>query len=366
MNELEWVDTREDVRPDQEVGRPRGGGVLDVHEGGRQVQLGAPPEDGDGARQRSRHRSQAHQPKQQLPRDALRRDPADPKRVGPVALHAIVLQSRDELAQQEGIAARRGVARPAELVVRVGREERADELRGRRRCEWREEHNVSAGVAGEARDEVAVGPGLRGSVGHEQQDRQLTETAGKVVQEAQRRGVGPVCVVDGQQQRSALGQIRRQPVEPMRRGKGALRRRCRDARRTQHPRGQPGGPVEQRRPNLGRCPAQRRLEQLSHDAVGEIALEIISPRAQRLHPGVERESPHRTEERGLADAGWPFEHDHLAGSRASPLDRGGRAFELRLAFEQDRCGPRRHPGPGRHGCSLVSGLPKPVRRRPKH
>ena len=62
MDELEWVDAREDVRCDQGVGRRRGGCLRDPHERSRQVQLDTTSKDGDRACEIGRHGRQAHQP----------------------------------------------------------------------------------------------------------------------------------------------------------------------------------------------------------------------------------------------------------------------------------------------------------------
>ena len=170
-------------------------------------------------------------------------------------------------------------------------------------------------------------------MGHEQHDGQLRQTAGEVVQEPQRRSIGPVRVIDGEQQRSALGEVRRQPVEPVQRRKGAIRRRCGGGYGPQHAGAHCRRPFEERRPNVGPCSVQRRLEQLPHDAVGEVALEVVTSRNQGLHPSVQRERADRADELRLADARRPLQDDDLSGPGTSPPDRRGRAYEFRLAFQ---------------------------------
>ena len=99
-------------------------------------------------------------------------------------------------------------------------------------------------VAEWARSSSSSGSGSGGwpaRHGHHRRDRQLLDPLGEVDEEAQRRRIAPVGVVDAQHERALLGEVRAQPVEAVQRGREALR----DRRALQHERcGQPGRPRE--------------------------------------------------------------------------------------------------------------------------
>jgi len=114
--------------------------------------------------------------------------------------------------------------------------------------------------------------------GGDDRDRQFLQPPPQVVQKAQRGLVSPVDVVDAQQQRAALGEVRAQPVEPVqdrerrveqRAGHIVLHRRDAEQRRRAPGRaGEELGPFRRRRRD------QRGLEQLADQAIGEVAFQF--------------------------------------------------------------------------------------------
>ena len=66
----------------------------------------------------------------------------------------------------------------------------------------------------------SLGTGLGGPGGHHQQDRQRLDAAQYIDQETQRSLIGPVRVVDGQQQRRAFREVGGKPVQAVEPGEG--------------------------------------------------------------------------------------------------------------------------------------------------
>ncbi len=126
---------------------------------------------------------------------------------------------------------------------------------------------ISASSAG-------IGPRLRRAQRRGDQHRRAVEPPREVGEEAQRRPVRPVEVVDGQQQRLLRGEVEREPVERVQRrerGRALLVGRLLEQRA-----GGRGGARQ-----LAAC-GDPGLEQLAHDAVGELALELPGARLQHL------------------------------------------------------------------------------------
>ena len=70
-------------------------------------------------------------------------------------------------------------------------------------------------------------PGIGDPEPAEDPDRGALEPVGEVGEEAQRRAVAPVEVVDDEQQGRVGGEVQRQPVEPVERGEGDVAGRSR-------------------------------------------------------------------------------------------------------------------------------------------
>ena len=142
-------------------------------------------------------------------------------------------------------------------------------------------------------------------------------------------------VVDDQAERTDRRQIRAQPIEAVK-----DRERGIDARRGRPLRNGYAGQPQQAGRHAGsalqqigtlelRCLGQRRLEELTHDSEGEIALQLGPPRPQHAHSAVCCRRPRRREQRRLADAGRPLDHHEPAAARAS---LGQRRLDPRQLF----------------------------------
>ena len=228
--------------------------------------------------------------------------------------------------------------------------ERRDRLgRQRRRLQQRRRR-----LGGERRQHVARGAVVLGPGRDDERDGQLLQPRLEEHEEAQGGRVGPVGVVDREHERAARGEVGAQPVQAVEDGEGGVRApaapvlgRCRRRAREPEPlRGQAGGPGQQVGALVRRGDHQRRLEELAHDAVAELLLELGAAGAQDAHAGALGARPEHVQQRGLAHAGRALD-DHQA-PLALPRRRQGRvqAGELVLALEQHR-----------HGASLTDLAP---------
>jgi hypothetical protein len=125
---------------------------------------------------------------------------------------------------------------------------------------------------------------------------------------AQRGQVAPVQVVDGEQERAPRGDVRRQPVEAVQCRQRRFRVRLRSKPSgVEDRRGERGGSAEQLGSLLSGQPGNKRLEELSYDAIGECALELGAARAQHLHPRFLGSRSCLHDQRRLADPGRPLD-----------------------------------------------------------
>jgi hypothetical protein len=132
--------------------------------------------------------------------------------------------------------------------------------------------------------------------------------------DAQRLLVGPLRVIEEEQQRPIGGQVGDQPVQ-------AVRRRERIA----GVRGRVAGRLEQRLRQHGRALKQRRglrlvranhdrLEELAHAAIGEVLLELARQCRQDAEARRARLIGRQPQQRRLPDAALSLNHDNLAAA----------------------------------------------------
>ena len=130
-------------------------------------------------------------------------------------------------------------------------------------------------------EEPRPGPGLAGAHRQRQCNRQVSQAGQKKHQKAKRGVIGPVGVIDGEQDRPSLAEVRKQPVEGVENlerliwevfsivvDKGILRLDPDDRA------SQASGFVEQFLAIRGARAVYHRLEQLAHEREGEIPLEL--------------------------------------------------------------------------------------------
>jgi len=150
---------------------------------------------------------------------------------------------------------------------------RPHDRRGRGRGERGGPQHRGERVVEQRPDRGPVAARLPGAGGQHQQHREAVEPPGEVAQEAQRRLVGPVHVVDGEHQRRAVGQVDGEPVQAVRAAA------YRDLPGPRHDRCGERGRARQQllRTVLG----ERGREQLSDQPVGRALLQLAAARGAR-------------------------------------------------------------------------------------
>ena len=194
------------------------------------------------------------------------------------------------------------------------------------------------------RGELLGQPALAAAGGGEHGDRLVVEPPDQVEQEPQRRLVGPLRVVDHEQQRLALRGADGQPVEAMqdpKRIRGHRRRLEQCARRRRRA-------VE----HLGalglRTGQQPRLEQRSRDAPAEAALQLVPARAQDEQALLRRKRHRPRGQRRLAQTRRRLDHQRPSATGASIGQQRLHGRDLTRPFEErldGRAHAAQHPTP---------------------
>ncbi len=259
----------------------------------------------------------------------------------------------DQFAEQERIAARSPMAGGAEGGFGVVAEPSANQFRAGRVAQLRRAHNVAYGLAPERGQQDRVDARLAVTRSGDHQHWQVLQATRHVDQPANRAGIGPVQVIDREQKRRALREVRRQPVQPvMDRGSRVAKRQgrlwgpLRDGLGAKRRGGQRSGTAEELatfRSGRGRQPC---LEELANDSEPQAPFELAAPSREHLHARGHRSLPGGVHERRLADPRRALDQEQ----RPSRLDRGADPIlyqrQLRLALEQSRaaaCHLRMHP-----------------------
>ena len=174
-------------------------------------------------------------------------------------------------------------------------------------------------------------PGLGRHGCQYERQRHACEPAGEIDQPAQGCEIRQVCVVHGQQHGSCVGQIHREPVEPMQRRK----RRLGVAFGVGH---KEDGPCKRRRAvEQGFTLICGRghhywLQELPDDPERQLALELAPPRRQNAQ--VPRRRSGGREQARLADPRRPFEDHGPARARSGAGEQALYRLELELALNE--------------------------------
>ena len=296
-------------------------------------------------RDRARHAlvgdRQVAEPDERLARDRLRPDVADARRRRAVGRAAVGGERARELGEQERVAAARLVRGAHELRVGLGGEQLAQDVAGRRGAERPGADRARDRLAGDRVDELQRGVGLGRSRRQDEQHRQLVEAAGEVLRVAQRRHVGPVRVVERDEQRAVGGDPRGQPVQAVQQREQLAARRLRAGRRlrAQQLRGDPGGALEQPAARDERVGGDERLEELAHDAEREVALQRAAAGGEDAHAALGRELLGALQQRALADAGRALDERDAARPGARRIEQRRQRGDLGFALQELAPGP---------------------------
>ena len=224
------------------------------------------------------------------------------------------------------------MAGAAERARGVRAAEAAHEPRRRPLAERRERQPSRATRRGNRAQRRRVRRRLPRTHRDEQHERDVGNAVGHEARPAQRLGIGPVRVVDGDQQPAALGQVRTHPVQPVQHTLLVQRRRRRlEAERRGRARGRTG---EQR----AAAPCSRRgqlgLEQPADHAQGELALEQAGARMQDPHAGGLGLCAGQLDHARLADPRLALDDHDATRARLRARERIGEHGRLGLALQQ--------------------------------
>ncbi len=181
-----------------------------------------------------------------------------------------------------------------------------------------------------------AGPGRPGRE-HKCQ-RHAFQPAGEIDQPAQRSHIRRVHIVHRHQQRLCVGQIDRQPVQPVQNRKRRLGAGLRISRKKDRLR-------QRRRPGQQGCTLLRvarhyhGFQQLPDDPERQLPLQLTAPRRQDAHLG-RRRGPSGREQARFTDPGRPFEDHRPARARAGTGEQPPHRFKLDVTLHQRS---QRHP-----------------------
>jgi len=175
----------------------------------------------------------------------------------------------------------------------------------------------------------------------------------QVAQEAQRRHVAVAHVVDRDEQRAAVGEVRRQPVEAVdQREQGGGVGRQALPRGGVEQRGAGGRGAPQKLGPLGRAVARDRREELQREAEREVLLALTATGPQHVQPGPGGLAGRLGQQTRLADAGRALDHHQAPTAAPCVAQRRTEHLELCIALEQRN--PFR-PDPPSHRAPTLGG-----------
>ena len=140
------------------------------------------------------------------------------------------------------------------------------------------------------RQKLSLDALLRRAEADDDQQRYALQTAGQEREPAQGRRVGPVEIVDDERERLALRDVRGEAVETVEDGERDIRRRgSRHLLVVEEPLGERSGAGQELLPLRRLDRGEIGLEQLAHDPVGELLLEVGAPRGKHFEAGCRSE-----------------------------------------------------------------------------
>jgi hypothetical protein len=251
--------------------------------------------------------------------------------------HSVVGEQVHKLGEQKGVALRSGVTGRAERLICAVAEAVAHERRRRLLAKRRRMDHPARRRGQHPVDQHVVGARLVRTQGDAHLRVDAVEPDEDVGEGAQRGLVGPVQVVDAEHQRRQRRHVGDEPVQPVQDGEA---RRLVLGLRLEGGRGE-GRRAGQQRVALARGRGgEDGLEELTHDAEGQLALELAGARRQNPGAAGARLGGDGVHQPRLADAGHADDREHRrAGAIAQP---GPQLAELRIAPDETRCGGHRH------------------------
>ena len=281
-------------------------------------------------------------------RDVPRAERLQERRRGRRRGHALGSERRAQLAEQERVALSGAMARRVELGIPLA-EPLGDQSRGRFGSE-RRRGQPQDGVLLDLGQELLRRAGAGGPPRDHHRDGQSLEPGREMREEPERRLVGAIGVVDREQERPAFAELGAEPVQPVERREHPVLGRLPGA--LPRPRGRLPGAEQERFCEPRRALKQRRalrggeavevvLEELPHDAVRELALELDAARAVDREAALLGYPGQLAEEPALPNARLALHEEDPSGPGAGGVQLDGRLLELPLpVVEGSRDPPR--------------------------
>ena len=297
----------EDHRLGQSVGGAGGRVVVEAGELRCEGRLGRVAEHGDGASEGGALRWQAPQTSAHGSADALRAQLAGQAGVLATRRDPPPVELAEELQEQERVAAGRPLASSDEARIGLSGQQLYREHRDRLLAQPARLKDCDLGDDEQLVEQLLHRAGLGRPCRQHERQRHARQPAGEIDQPAQRGDIRPVRVVHGHQQRLCVGQIDREPVEPVQSGKRRLGAGFRVGRKED-------GLCQRRRPGqqgftLLRVAGHHHwFQQLPDDPERQLALQLAAPRRQNAQ-FCRRRGPSGREQTRFADPRRPFE-DH--------------------------------------------------------
>ena len=314
------------VQPGQPPGPP-GGGRAAQH--------------GDSAGRSQRGRGHPPQLQQHPARHRLRGQPPQVRHLGVGSRQALGGQSVQQSPQQQRVPPGQFPAGLLERRRHRRAQHRAHQLRARGGAQRGQPQHGHGRLRSQPRDQGLVLRGPRPGLadGQDQQDRQALQPGRQMSHEPLRRLIGPVQVIDRQQQRRVLRDVGGQPVQAVQDRERVLLPPARAAGHRQA--GQRHRIARQPRPAAGPDPG---LEQLPDHPPRVPVLELRAPRRQHRHARFRRPVARIPEQGGLADPRRALHQQHRPRPRARRLHRRRYRTQFRRPVQQQarRPAPRPH------------------------
>ena len=283
------------------------------------------------------HRPEPCHPQRHRPRDRPGAQVRHPPGGCLVGLDAVRAQFLGQFTHQKGITAAHRVAHRHELLGGCGSGYPGQQCPHRRLAQRTGGHDALRGDLLQPRKAIRRRPGgrdLSRAPGNRQRNRQARQAVSQVQHETQRRLIGPLQVVNGDQHRRGPAGIHGQPVQAVhhrerriargRRGTGVFHGRQREACRT----------GQQRIPLRLRSGGEQPLEQLPRHPEREVALKLPAAARQDAHSRQPGPFPGLAKQGTLADPCGTGDHQHTPVACPCAGEQAIDPAQLTVALEQ--------------------------------
>jgi len=332
MEELERPRRRHDLRRGEPIGGQLGNDRIELRQLRHDVNLGAGAEHGERARERDSLRTHPPQPGEHRGTNRGRCDQVQRRYARTPGRQPFTERSRQQLAQKQRVPAGELATGRAKLLVGAVVQLSAHDRTNSSRTQRPRRDPIHTIGSQQALELAAAGTGIAGTQTQHQQQRKIRRSTAEIAEPGERGIIDPLRVIDEHHERSELGAIRAQPIEPVNRGEPISR--WLPGLHAQRTRAHPRNPTDQPTPMRRGGAPQHRLKQLAGDPERHVRLELRPPRPEHSESAPLRAPAHRRQDLTLADPSRTLDHDHRSQAVARRAEQNVDALELSLALEQ--------------------------------